>query len=105
MVPHGLAFVGAPFTQRNVATWYAHMELYVASPPGSGGHLAGAPAGAHDPLALPDGLLFVRGAGLWYLRGHGATSAVRVAGGLASPSQYGNYYGYVAWSQDFAWHA
>jgi hypothetical protein len=42
---------------------------------------------------------------LWYLRGDGATSAVRVAGGLASPSQYGNYYGYVAWYQDFAWHA
>ena len=107
LAPPGLALVGnAPFAQRNVATWYAHMELYVASPSGSGGHpLVGAPAGAHDPLALPNGLLFVRGAGLWYLPAGGATPAARVAGGLGSPSQYGNYYGYVAWYQDFAWHA
>ena len=104
--PPGLALVGnAPFTQPNVATWYGQMGLYEASPSGAGGHpMAGTPAGAHDPLALPEGLLFVRGAGLWYLSA-GTASAVRVAGGLASPSQYGNYYGYIAWYQDFDWHA
>jgi len=104
VAPQGLSLKGAPFTQQNVATWYGHTRLYVASDPASGGHeLAGAGAGAHDPQSLPDGLIFVRGAALWYLPA-GATSAARIAGGLASPSQYGNYYGYVAWYQDFAWH-
>lgn len=108
LAPPGLSIArSAPFSERNVGAWYGRMELYQSGPSGSGGHrLAGAPTGAHDPLALPHGLLFVRGAGagLWYLP-TGTSSAERVATGLASPSQYGNYYGYVPWYQDFAWHA
>jgi hypothetical protein len=108
LVPPGPSINGTiPFSERNVEAWYGRMGLHQLGPSGSSGHrLAGAPTGAHDPLALPDGILFVRGApaGLWYLP-TGAPSAERVANGLAVPSQYGNYYGYIPWYEDFAWHA
>lgn len=107
-VPSGPSITGTtPFSERNVEAWYGRMELHQLGPSGSWGHrLVGAPTGAHDPLALTHGLLFARGApaGLWYLPA-GASSAERVANGLAIPSQYGNYYGYIPWQEDFAWHA
>jgi hypothetical protein len=105
--PPGLPTVGtAAWSQQNVAAWYAAMHLYAAGASGAGGHLlAGAGSGAHDPRAVPGGLLFIRGNGLWYLPGGARRAAMKVVGGLASPSPYGNYYGYIAWYQDFAWHA
>jgi hypothetical protein len=77
------------------------MRLYDAGQP-----LRGAGAGAHDPVATPSGLFFVRGSALWYLPAGGARP-VRAVGGLEGPGYFGagNYYGYIGWDQEFAWHA
>jgi Tol biopolymer transport system component len=102
VVPPGLKVVGdGPFDQATVDEWYSAMRLYDAGQP-----LRGAGAGAHDPVATPSGLFFVRGSALWYLPAGGARP-VRAVGGLEGPGYFGagNYYGYIGWDQEFAWHA
>ncbi len=95
---------GGPFSEASSAAWYSAMRLYEAGPDGKGPrYLAAAGPGAHDPLVTSHGLLFVRATGLWYLA-DGSRGPVEVASGLGDPSPFGNYYGYVEWSQDFAWH-
>ncbi len=95
----------APFTEARALAWYGAMRLYETGATGTPSrYLAAAGQGAHDPVATPGGLLFVRGTSLWYLR-YGAAKPTSLAQGLGDPSPYGNYYGYIAWSQDFAWHS
>lgn len=48
----------------------------------------------------------MRGSGLFWLAA-GATRPVETVGGIAGPSYQGagNYYGYIAWDMEFAWHS
>jgi hypothetical protein len=57
-------------------------------------------------VPTPQGLFFVRGSGLFWLAA-GATRPVETVGGIAGPSYQGagNYYGYIAWDMEFAWHS
>lgn len=57
-------------------------------------------------MPTPQGLFFVRGSGLFWLAA-GATRPVETVGGIAGPSYQGagNYYGYIAWDMEFAWHS
>jgi hypothetical protein len=88
-----------------VAAWYGAQRLFTAGPAGTGAHvLAGAGTGAHDPAVTSHGLLYVQDGLLRYLPGD-TGQPVAVAGGLQSPGTYANsFYGYIAWSEDFAWH-
>jgi TolB protein len=94
-----------PWTTQNVAAWYGAQHLFTAGAAGGGGRvLAAAGTGAHNPAPTSAGLLYVQGANLRYLP-RGASRPVTIATGLDSPGIYANnYYGYIAWSQDFAWH-
>ncbi len=94
-----------PWTSRNVAAWYGAQRLFSAGAAGAGARaLTAAGPGAHNPVPTSGGLLYVQGTNLRYLPG-GADQPVTVAGGLQSQGAYANsYYGYIAWSQDFAWH-
>jgi hypothetical protein len=93
-----------PWSSHNVATWYAEQRLFSTGPAGTGAHaLAAAGTGAHNPVATSHGLLYVQDGLLRYLP-DGAGRPVTVAGGLHSPGTYAdNYYGYIAWSEDFAY--
>jgi hypothetical protein len=97
-----------PWTSQNVTAWYDAQRLFTAGGAGAGPRaLAGAPTGAHNPTVTGDGLLYVRDGALWYTAGPaagGRHTPVDVAVSLESPSPYGNFYGYIAWSEDFAWH-
>lgn len=91
----------AAFSARNVMAWYATQRLFISTSEGAK-PVRGAQSGAHDPLPTSDGLLYVRAKALWYLNlANGRDEPVEVASGLAGG---GNYYGYVPWYQDFAWH-
>jgi len=93
------------WTTQNVAAWYAAQRLFSFTPAGTRAHaLVAAGIGAHDPVVTSVGLLYVQGSLLRYLP-NGKASPVTVGGGLQSPDSYGNFYGYIAWSEDFAWHA
>ena len=94
-----------PWSGQNVAAWYGAQRLFTAGPAGTGAHvLAGAGTGAHDPAVTSHGLLYVQDGLLRYLPGD-TGQPVAVAGGLQSPGTYANsFYGYIAWSEDFAWH-
>ncbi len=59
--------------------------------------------GGRDPAVTAGGILYVQDGVLRYLPGGKGTPIV-TTGGLQSPSPYGNFYGYIAWSEDFAWH-
>lgn len=108
LLPPGVKTIGnGPFDLATVDEWYSGMRLYVSSSSEATGHpLAGAPEGAHDPVATPQGLFFVDGARLWWLA-NGASHPQVVAGGLEGPGYYGagNYYGYIAWYEEIAWHS
>ena len=108
LVPPGLKVIGnGPFNLATVDEWYSGMRLYESSSLVASGHpLASAPKGAHDPLVTRRGLFFIRGAGLWWL-GNGASQPLEVASGLEGPGYYGagNYYGYIAWYKELAWHS
>ena len=93
-----------PYSNKNVAAWYDAQQVYsLGTGSSSPALVAAAGRGAHTPTATPDGLLYVRDGRLWYLpAGSAAPSAVAI--GLQSPSPYGNYYGYIDWSDDYAWH-
>jgi len=92
-----------PWTSQNVAAWYGAQRLVSTGPTGAADQvLAGVGAGAHDPAPTSHGLLYVQDGNLGYLPAGGRP--VTVASGLSSPGAYAtNYYGYIAWSEDFAW--
>jgi TolB protein len=92
-----------PWTTQNVAVWYGAQRLFSTGPTGAGAHvLAAVGTGAHNPAPTSHGLLYVQGGNLRYLPAGGRP--VTVASGLQSPGPYANnYYGYIAWSGDFAW--
>ena len=94
-----------PWTSQNVAAWYGAQRLFTSSPAGTGSHvLPGTGPGAHDPVATSGGLLYVQGGFLKYLPA-GARSPINLAYNLVGPGTYANsFYGYLAWSEDFAWH-
>ncbi|MGH9107536.1 MAG: hypothetical protein ACRDZX_17245 [Acidimicrobiales bacterium] len=96
---------GAAYRPKTLAWWYGAQRLWSSGPGATGARpLAAAGRGAHTPVATAGGLLFVRGGGLWYLP-TGAASPSRLAGHLGPADPYGDdYYGYVPWSDDFAWH-
>lgn len=118
-VPPGVQISGGgPWSNQTVESWDNTQRLFytdgasqaAASSPAQ--PVAGVATGAHDAYAIPGGLLYVRQDGLWYapvaaatLGSAGAGSAVRLAAGLPIPGQYGNFYGYIDWRADFAWHA
>ncbi|MGC8627158.1 MAG: hypothetical protein ACP5VR_06290, partial [Acidimicrobiales bacterium] len=108
LVPPGLKVIGnGPFNLATVGEWYSGARLYASGPPEATGHpVAGAPKGAHDPIVTPSGLFFLRDAGLWWLA-NGASHPLEEARGLESPGYYGvgNYYGYIAWYLEVAWHS
>jgi TolB protein len=92
-----------PWTSQNVAAWYGAQRLFSTGPTGAGAQvLAGAGVGAHNPAPTSHGLLYVQDGNLRYLPA--GARPVTVASGLSSPGAYANnYYGYIAWSEDFAW--
>ena len=95
---------GDPYSSRTVTAWYGAQRVYsLGTGSGKATLLAATGVGAHTPTATPRGLLYVRGERLWYLP-TGGSAPLAIAGGLQSPSPYGNYYGYIDWSEDYAWH-
>lgn len=115
-VPAGVAVRGGgPWSNQTVAEWYGRQRLYVTGATVRGAPVRvapvrGAPSGAHDPLATSRGLLYVRDGHLWYLPltivpTAAAGPPLELSGPLPDPNQYGNFYGYIDWAQDFAWHA
>jgi Tol biopolymer transport system component len=102
--PEAPATAAGPYSSQDVAAWYNAQQVYSVVPGSDRATVvAAAGMGAHTPTPTPHGLLFVRGDRLWYLPTGSATPLV-LAGGLQSPSPYGNYYGYIDWSEDYAWH-
>lgn len=92
------------YSNKNVADWYDAQQVYsVGTGSSRAVRVAATGIGAHTPTAAPHGLLYVRDGRLWYLA-TGSSVPVGVASGLQSPSPYGNYYGYIDWSDDYAWH-
>jgi TolB protein len=101
---HGNWDPSGPWSSQNVAAWYAAQRLFTSTPGGGKPRVVlAAGLGAHDPVVTSRGLLYVHDSWLRYLP-DGTTMPVTVARGLQSPSPYGNYYGYIDWSEDFAWH-
>ena len=93
-----------PYSDKSVAAWYNAQQLYsLGTTSGRADVVAAAGRGAHTPTGTAHGLLFVRDDRLWYLAS-GSSVPLAIAGGLESPSPYGNYYGYIDWSEDYAWH-
>lgn len=111
-VPAGLSAKGG-WDTRNVDQWYDSQRLYYwqSSVLGSGGGprpVPASPTGAHDPRAVPGGLLYVRHDALWYMplvSGDSVSSGppLQLAGALAL-GPYGNYFAYIDWASDYAWH-
>jgi Tol biopolymer transport system component len=97
----------ADFTPSWITRWEATSRLWTVSADGSPARsLTAAGSGAIDPFWGRDGsLLFVRDDSLWLLAS-GATAPTRLTttlGALAGPAYYRTYYGYVPYSQLFAW--
>jgi hypothetical protein len=94
-----------PWTSQNVAAWYGDQRLLTSTPSGTGPHiLPGTGTGAHDPVTTWRGLLYVQDDVLRYLPSE-KRRPISIAAGLQSPGPYTNsFYGYIAWSSDFAWH-
>jgi hypothetical protein len=92
-----------PWTSQNVAAWYDAQHLFDAGPTGTGAHvLAGVGTGAHNPAPTSQGLLYVQDGDLRYLPT--GRHPMTLVAGLQGPGAYANnYYGYIAWSEDFAW--
>jgi hypothetical protein len=102
--PNAPAGAGDPYSNKSVAAWYGAQHVYsLGSGSGKATLVDATGVGAHTPTAIPQGLLYVRGNRLWYLP-TGSSVPLAIAGGLESPSPYGNYYGYIDWSEDYAWH-
>lgn len=103
-VPH--PNLDVPYGAQAVSAWYGAQRLWATSATGSDAQLVSAAGpGAHTPTATSHGLIYVRQDGLWYLP-HGARIPVQIAAGLGAPGAEGmSYYGYVAWSSDYAWHS
>jgi dipeptidyl aminopeptidase/acylaminoacyl peptidase len=106
------------FGQQSLAAWYATRGLWVY-PLGGNPHLvSGAGAAIADPTWSADGklLLYVRGDGLWLLnpfagRGNPADGIPSATGGRPArivsrlfKGAWPNYYGYIDWRDQFAWH-
>jgi len=117
-VDGSLAFVEAPQTEMDlpplysatasweqVSSWYATADLWMV-PEGSDSPVqVGDTAGAVDPAfsLRGTGLLFVKGQALWLLPGPGGFP-VEITGPLQQPpAPY--LFGYVDWSDEFAWWA
>jgi Tol biopolymer transport system component len=97
----------ADFTPSSITRWEATSRLWTVSANGSQARpLTAAGPGALDPVWGRDGtLLFVRADSLWLLP-PGATAPTRLTtslGALSGTAFYRTYYGYVPYSQLFAW--
>jgi len=97
----------ADFSPYWITRWEATSRLWTVGASGSGARpVAGAGPGAVDPVWGRDGsLLFVRDDSLWLLP-PGAATATRLTGplgALSGEAYYRTYYGYVPYSQLFAW--
>jgi hypothetical protein len=118
---HGSASAPRPpgFGQAAITAWYATRRLWVYILGGNPHLISGAGTGIAAPAWSADGrfILYVRHNGLWLINpfaGHANSSpgvpsqtggpALRIVGRLfAGP--WPNYYGYIDWQGQFAWHS
>jgi Tol biopolymer transport system component len=119
---HGSASAPSPpgFGQAAIAAWYKTRRLWVYTLTGGNPHLiSGAGTGIAAPTWSADGrfILYVRDNGLWLINpfaGHSNPSpglpsqtggpALRIVSKLFAGT-WPNYYGYIDWQDQFAWHS
>lgn len=94
-----------PYAQRSIQAWYRTRTLWLDSYTGGNPHrLRAAGTGVAAPQWSHDGrsILFVRDNALWLIHANSHRPARRIAGPLFA-GHWPNYYGYVSWSDQFAW--
>jgi Tol biopolymer transport system component len=104
--PPGIAGgADAPYGEATITQWEDAQHIWTATATGTGpGLLTAVGAGAHTPTTISGGMLYIRDDNLWYLPTTG--TAVDVTGPVGTPNPYeSDYYGYIPWAYDFAWHA
>jgi dipeptidyl aminopeptidase/acylaminoacyl peptidase len=102
---HGAASSPTDFSQVPVSRWYATRTLWLDTLAGGRARqLTVAGTSVADPTWSADGqrLLYVRDNGLWLLNPAGGAPARIVASLFSGP--WPNYYYYIDWPDQFAWH-
>ena len=107
---HGSGALSRPqtFDQASIAAWYATRGLWEYVPGGRPHPISVAGTAVADPTWSADGrlLLYVRDNSLWLISPSGSTASgpARIVSKLFAGS-WPNYYGYIDWPDQFAWHS
>ena len=95
------------FDQKSIAAWYATRTLWLYVPGAPAHQLVAAGTHIGDPTWSRSGrlLLYVRNDGLWLINPASSKARpIEVVGKLFAGA-WPNYYAYIDWRDQFAWHA
>ena len=111
----GLAFVHASaalsraqtFDQKSIAAWYATRTLWLYVPGGQAHQLSAAGTAVADPTWSSSGklMLYVRDDGLWLINPESSKARPMKVVGKLFEGAWPNYYAYIDWRDQFAWHS
>jgi hypothetical protein len=94
-----------PYAQRAINAWYRTRTLWTFPYAGGKPHrLRAAGTGVAAPQWSQSGrsILYVRNNALWLVGANGQRAARRIAGPLFA-GRWPTYYGYIDWTDQFAW--